>query len=105
MVELALAAMSDMCDCDAGRALVKSRTTDWGANEWTLGAYSAALPGQAAMRQKLAEPIGHQLYFAGEACDYSTYNGSFAGAYNSALKSSYQMITCLRHQDRSEACP
>jgi monoamine oxidase len=105
MVELALAAMSDMCDCDAGRALVKSRTTAWGADEWTLGAYSAALPGQAAMRQKLAEPIDHQLYFAGEACDYSTYNGSFAGAYNSALKSSYQMITCLRHQDRNEACP
>jgi monoamine oxidase len=105
MIELALAAMSDMCSCDAGRALVKSRTTEWGADEWTLGAYSAALPGQAAMRQKLAEPIDHQLYFAGEACDYSTYNGSFAGAYNSAVKSSYQMITCLRHQDRHEACP
>lgn len=105
MVELALAAMNDMCDCDAGRALVKARTTDWGANEWTLGGYSAALPGQAAMRQKLAEPIDHQLYFAGEACDYPTYNGSFAGAYNSALKSSYQMITCLRHQDRGEPCP
>lgn len=105
MVELALAAMSDMCGCDAGRALVKSRTTEWGADEWTLGAYSAALPGQAAMRQKLAEPIDHQLYFAGEACDVSTYNGSFAAAYNSGLKSSYQMITCLRHQDRHEACP
>ena len=105
MVELALAAMSDMCSCDAGHALVKSRTTEWGADEWTLGAYSAALPGQAAMRRKLAEPVGHQLYFAGEACDVSTYNGSFAGAYNSGLKSSYQMITCLRHQDRHEACP
>jgi monoamine oxidase len=105
MVKLALAAMSDMCGCDAGRSLVKSRTTEWGADEWTLGAYSAALPGQAAMRQKLAEPIDHQLYFAGEACDFSTYNGSFAGAYNSALKSSYQMITCLRHQDHDEACP
>jgi monoamine oxidase len=105
MVELALAAMSDMCGCDARAALVQSRTTEWGADPWTLGAYSAALPGQAAMRQKLAEPIDHQLYFAGEACDYSTYNGSFAGAYNSALKSSYQMITCLHHQDRHEACP
>lgn len=105
MIELALAAMSDMCGCDAGRSLVRSRTTGWGADEWTLGAYSAALPGQAAMRQKLAEPIDHQLYFAGEACDYSTYNGSFAGAYNSALKSSFQMITCLRHQDHQEACP
>jgi monoamine oxidase len=105
MVELALAAMSDMCSCEAGRTLVKSRTTEWGADPWTLGAYSAALPGQAAMRQKLAEPIDHQLYFAGEACDFSTYNGSFAAAYNSALKSSYQMITCLRHQDRHEACP
>ncbi len=104
MIELALAAMSDMCRCDAGRALVKSRTTAWGTDDWTLGAYSAALPGQAAMRQKLAEPIDHQLYFAGEACDYSTYNGSFAAAYNSALKSSYQMITCLGHQDRHEAC-
>lgn len=105
MVELALAAMSDMCGCDASSALVKFRTTAWGADEWTLGAYSAALPGQAAMRQKLAEPIDHQLYFAGEACDFSTYNGSFAAAYNSGLKSSYQMITCLHHQDRHEACP
>ncbi len=105
MIELALAAMSDMCSCEAGRSLVRSRTTEWGADPWTLGAYSAALPGQAAMRQKLAEPVDHQLYFAGEACDYSTYNGSFAGAYNSALKSSYQMITCLRHQDRHEVCP
>ena len=104
MVELALTAMSDMCDCDAGRALVKSRTTAWGANEWTLGAYSAALPGQAKMRQKLAEPLEHRLYFAGEACDYSTYNGSFAAAYNSALKSSHQMIDCLRRQDRNEPC-
>jgi monoamine oxidase len=104
MVELALAAMSDMCRCDAGRALVKSRTTAWGADEWTLGAYSTALPGQARMRQKLAEPIEHRLYFAGEACDYSTYNGSFAAAYNSALKSSYQMIDCLRRGDRGEAC-
>lgn len=104
MIELALAAMNDLCRCDAQGALVASRTTAWGADEWTLGAYSAALPGQAAMRQKLAEPLGHQLYFAGEACDYSTYNGSFAGAYNSALKASYQMITCLRAQDRGEAC-
>lgn len=104
MVELALSAMSDMCSCDAGDALVHSRTTAWGADEWTLGAYSAALPGQAKMRQKLAEPIEHRLYFAGEACDYSTYNGSFAAAYNSALKSSYQMIDCLRRQDRGEGC-
>jgi monoamine oxidase len=104
MIQLALAAMSDMCNCDAGGALVKSRTTAWGANEWTLGAYSAALPGRAKMRQKLAEPIEHQLYFAGEACDYPTYNGSFAAAYNSALKSSYQMIDCLRRQDRNEPC-
>lgn len=104
MVELALAAMGDMCRCDAGKALVKSRTTAWGANEWTLGAYSAALPGQTKMRQKLAEPIEHRLYFAGEACDYSTYNGSFAAAYNSALKSSYQMIDCLRREDRNEPC-
>lgn len=104
MIAITLAALSDMCGCDAGRALVASRTTAWGSNEWTLGAYSAALPGQAAMRQKLAQPVDHQIFFAGEACDYSTYNGSFAGAYNSALKSSHQMIICLRKQDRQQPC-
>lgn len=104
MVELALAALGDMCRCDASRALMRSLTTAWGADEWTLGAYSAALPGQARMRRTLAEPIAHRLYFAGEACDYSTYNGSFAAAYNSALKSSHQMIACLRRQDAGEAC-
>jgi hypothetical protein len=64
-----------------------------------------AAAGCARSPSELAEPIDHQLYFAGEACNYSTYNGSFAGAYNSAIKSSYQMITCLRRQDRHEACP
>jgi monoamine oxidase len=104
MIQRATEAMSDMCHCDAAGALTKARTTAWGAEDWTFGAYSAALPGNAKMRQKLAEPIDHQLYFAGEACDYSAYNGSFAAAYNSSLKASYGLIECLRHEDRGESC-
>ncbi|EYF07519.1 putative amine oxidase protein [Chondromyces apiculatus DSM 436] len=104
MTKLAVTAMSAMCKCDAGKALVKSRTTAWGSESWTHGAYSAALPGKSAMRGVLAKPVAHQVYFAGEACYNATYNGSFAAAYNSAIQASYTLLRCLKREDGGAPC-
>ncbi|WP_394840983.1 FAD-dependent oxidoreductase [Pendulispora brunnea] len=104
MIKLATDAMNDMCKCDVTASLVAARTTSWGTENWTYGAYSAAAPGKSAMRQKLAEPVENVLYFAGEACDFSTYNGSFAAAYNSALRASHGLLACLGREDKGESC-
>lgn len=114
MVAIALKAMNDRCKagkpkqdaakCDAKAALKKAETTAWASTEWTLGSYSAALPGAAKMREELSKPIDSAVYFAGEGCYNSTYNGSFAGAYSSALRSSAAMIDCISREKRGEAC-
>ncbi len=92
--DLAMSALSDMCQCDAKAAVVKSRITHWASSEISYGAYSAASPSASKVDQRaeLSAPIDDQLYFAGEACYNSTYNGSFAAAYSSALRASQQMI-------------
>ena len=52
----------------------------WGADPFSRGSYSYALPGQADMRTVLAAPTDGRLFFAGEACsrhDYSTAHGGW----------------------------
>jgi monoamine oxidase len=55
--------------------------TRWDADPWARGAYSYCLPGHAAARGRLAEPLadGH-LQFAGEAC-HVPYASTVAGAW------------------------
>lgn len=113
MVDVAIRAMTEMCEhsdprpsnCNVRGALKRPPViTWWGKTEWVYGAYSAALPGKAKMREELSTPIDHTVYFAGEACFNASYNGSFAGAYNSALRAGYGIIECLGHEKRHEAC-
>jgi monoamine oxidase len=52
----------------------------WGADPFSRGAYSYALPGKAGCRAELAAAVDERLFFAGEACsknDFSTAHGGF----------------------------
>ena len=52
----------------------------WGADPFSRGSYSYALPGKADCRADLAAPVDDRLFFAGEACsksDYSTAHGAY----------------------------
>ena len=40
----------------------------WGADLFSRGSYSVALPGMADCRSKFAAPVEDRLFFAGEAC-------------------------------------
>lgn len=106
MIDVATKAMSQMCGRDVKSELDKTGVTMWNSNPWTFGSYSAAIPGAVnrRVREKLAEPIRNLVYFAGEACDNVTYNGSFAAAYNSALRAGHRLVDCLAHEDKGEAC-
>jgi monoamine oxidase len=56
----------------------------WAADPWSLGAYSAALPGCAHLRTRLSEPLGERVYFAGEACSLE-YFGTINGAWHTGV--------------------
>ncbi len=66
----------------------QTKATHWGQNPWTLGAYSAALPGASRMHEELAKPVDGLVFFAGEAAGPVEYNGSLAAAYISGLQAS-----------------
>jgi len=52
----------------------------WASDSYARGSYSYALPGHAGDRAVWAEPIGEQIFFAGEAAsphDFSTTHGAY----------------------------
>jgi monoamine oxidase len=74
---------------DIMRDVVKADETAWRANPWSLGAYSAALPGHADARQALAVPLAGTVYFAGEATHprlYATVGGAWASGVRAATE-------------------
>jgi monoamine oxidase len=69
----------------AAKAPTAFLRTRWHQDPYTLGSYSFNAVGMAQdARAKLAAPINHKLYFAGEATD-SDYYGTVHGAYLSGL--------------------
>ncbi len=68
------------------RSALSPRTivTAWAGDPWTLGSYSAAVPGAGHRRQDLARPIDGVLYFAGEACSRE-FAATCHGAYLSGI--------------------
>ncbi len=54
--------------------------TAWRGDPWVKGAYSAAQPGQAHQRARLAEALDERIHFAGEATSpdfFSTAHGAY----------------------------
>ena len=49
------------------RHVGRSMMTNWGAEPFVRGAYSAARPGKASARDILSEPVDERIWFAGEA--------------------------------------
>jgi monoamine oxidase len=78
----------------ARRHLKPLTASDWGRTREVGGAYSHALPKQAAARNELALPFEDRLFFAGEAThvtDFSTAHG----AYESGLRAAEEAIAAL----------
>jgi len=66
---------------DIRKALApRTIVTAWAGDPWTLGSYSAAVPGAAHQRKELARPIDDVLFFAGEACS-AEFASTCHGAY------------------------
>jgi monoamine oxidase len=89
-IDYAKAALTEMYGPKLMTNLRESATkvTHWGQEPWTLGAYSAALPGASKMHAEMARPVADRVFFAGEACGPAEFNGSLPAAFISGLRAS-----------------
>jgi len=60
--------------------VARTFVTDWSADPWALGAFSAAKPGFQHMRARLQKPIDDTLFWAGEAA-HEVWAQCVPGAY------------------------
>ena len=69
--------------------------TAWEGDPWTLGSYSAALPGSHQQRAVLGQPIENRIFFAGEATSTDFYS-TCHGAYLSGIRAIEQVAGTVR---------
>jgi len=84
---------------DVRKSLRPLAASDWTRTPAIAGAYSHALPGEAAARGVLAQPFEGRLFFAGEAThrfDFSTAHG----AYESGVRAAEEAIGALAEPAR-----
>jgi monoamine oxidase len=79
-LDFAVAELVGQLGSDFARRVKPLGLHAWGADPFSRGSYSYALPGKADCRSALAAPVDDRLFFAGEACsrgDYSTAHGAY----------------------------
>ncbi len=59
--------------------------TDWGSDDFSLGAYSYVTPETREARKLLNTAIAETIYFAGEAIDEGPHNGTVEAALSSGI--------------------
>lgn len=70
---------------DIAKHVVRHLVTAWRGDPWVRGAYSAARPGRAHQRARLAEALDGRLFFAGEATSREFFCTAH-GAYLTGLR-------------------
>ncbi|HZN29587.1 MAG TPA: NAD(P)/FAD-dependent oxidoreductase, partial [Xanthobacteraceae bacterium] len=94
-LDFAVAELVGLLGSDFARRVKLLHLHRWGADPFSRGSYSYALPGKADRRAALAAPVDDRLFFAGEACsegDYSTAHG----AYLTGIAAAEQAIVARR---------
>lgn len=75
---------------------VRSFFHDWQADPFSRGAYSYILCGRVPAQKTLAEPVGNQLFFAGEATQSDGHRATVHGAFTSGLRAAAEILEVLR---------
>jgi monoamine oxidase len=93
-VDLATENLRKAFGADAVKHLVGHNVTAWRGDPWVRGAYSAAQPGQAGQRRRLAEALDHRLFFAGEATSLGSYSTAH-GAHITGIATAREVAKAL----------
>lgn len=100
MLDFATSWLSSAFDTNVKKYIKKSRITRWNAQDYVLGAMSAATPGHAESRKALTEPLG-RVWLAGEALSETQW-GTVNGAWDSGTRTAEAVIRYLqrgRHEE------
>lgn len=87
-------AVGELCNLLGGEWRRKLRFvagSAWGRENWVLGSYSHALPGQHNVRKVLATPVDPRIRFAGEACSEGEFSTAH-GAHNSGVAAAKALL-------------
>ena len=93
VIQDVLDVLADIAGNGIRSAYQHGQVTRWGNDPWSIGAYSAAAPGQQHQRDMLAQSIG-PLHFAGEATD-PQWAARLTGAYTSGIRAAEYVIAQL----------
>ena len=91
LVERALASLARITHVQPSR-LEAAYFHAWHADPFSRGAYSYVPVGALAARRRLAEPVEHTLFFAGEATDLEGHGGTVHGALASGKRAARQVL-------------
>lgn len=78
---------------ELSQLLVKVHYHDWQNDPFSLGAYSYVTVGGKGAQERLAQPVCDTLFFAGEATDYESQNGTVAGALATGIRAARQILS------------
>ena len=76
--------------------LIACVTHDWSADANSLGSYSYAAVNGANASTRMAQPVEHTLYFAGEHTDTTGHWGTVHGALRSGYRAAHQILGTLK---------
>jgi monoamine oxidase len=94
MVDFAVEWLAGLFGAGVKAAVNRTQVTRWNAEPWTLGAFSAAVPGGQWARKALMEPVRDRVYFAGEAV-HETMWGTVGGAWESGERAANAVVRRL----------
>lgn len=83
--------LADIFGADFLTAIRRTSRTGWAGDRWSRGAYSAALPGKAHLREQLNMPVADRIFFAGEACSLDSF-GTAHGAWRSGVEAAKRAV-------------
>jgi monoamine oxidase len=96
--DFAATELSDLLGSSFRKRLRPLSTSMWGAEPFSLGAYSHVLPGlgdrETGARARLARPIENRIFIAGEATSHRFY-GTAHGAWMEGERAAVEAITAL----------
>jgi len=104
--DFAVTELSDLLGSGFRRRLRPIATSNWGADPFSMGAYSHVLPGQGdpgtGARARLARPVEDRIFVAGEATSRGSF-GTAHGAWEEGERAALEAITALGLDPRNSS--
>ena len=94
MVDFASEWLAGLYGAELKKAIGRTQVTRWNHDPFTLGAWSAAVPGSQFARRQFLDPIADGVWYAGEAA-HETLWGTVSGAWETGERAADAVLRRL----------